>query len=270
MIVKKYLLILSIIYTLLLFNVNDIYYLNVSPNLIANSITGFRLVRTFQPRFFPVPSAELFPLEEFRKMLVTEGIEVKFNIKSEITEDKIHLVLYNKDIMLAEIKLNKKNSLVFVVKESPPELPEELQQILINENTKIIYEIASYMPKHQQNLEISEELANDPVARMRRYGTPFMRVRYENLNWFPKIEYFLIRGFYQRRGIGAKWYQEHIEPYLKESGFSVVTVLGSCMESLGVRTFWQEMGFSKPIILNDLCGESEEIQEFIVFKEIQE
>lgn len=273
MIIKKYLLILNIIFVLLLFNADDIYYtivhLKFSPNLITNNIIGFRLIRTPELRFLPVSFDRLFPLDAFRKELEENDIEVEFDIRGEITEDKINLVLYNKDTILAKIKLNKRNSLAFVVEGLPPQLPVELQQILINENTKIIYETDSRLSRHQQKPGISKELAFKPRERMILYGTSFMRVKYENLNWFAKIEHFLIVGFYRRIGIGAKWYQEHIKPYLKESGFNIVTVLGSCMELSEVRSFWQKMGFSSPIILNDLRGESEEVQEFIVFKEIE-
>jgi GNAT superfamily N-acetyltransferase len=241
----------------LLFSIDKIYQQNWD---------NFRRVKIFEPKFLSASYKELFPLVELKKILEEEGIEANFSIKGKIEEKEINLTLYLGDIRLLAIKLEKENSVEFLVKELPPELPEIFKETLINEDTTITYETASRLPQHQQNPVISEELAYDPAARQHLYGTSFMKVKYKNLNWFAEIEDFLVNRTYMGRGIGTTWYQKHIEPYLKKCGFNVTAILGKCMELQEVRDFWRKMGFSEPIILNDLRGESEEVIYYLSIK----
>ena len=80
------------------------------------------------------------------------------------------------------------------------------------------------------------------------------------------ITYFWLSSDLQDRGIGTKWYQNYIEPYLIRCGFRLAAIKGSCFDNPNTKEFWHyTAGFNIEYQLTQIY-DFEDVAIYINFK----
>ena len=93
---------------------------------------------------------------------------------------------------------------------------------------------------------------------------PWVRRTYSSLNWYADITCFEMLV----KGLGALWYEKHLEPYFKARGFTIAAIHGTCLDAQkGVEAFWRERGFSAGEAVSPLM-DVDDVVEHIMFKDL--
>jgi hypothetical protein len=75
---------------------------------------------------------------------------------------------------------------------------------------------------------------------------------YYFLNWLAIIKEFALAEKLHRSGLGPIWFQNYLLSYLKESGFNLVAIFGTCDQKPHVHKFWGDCGFGDGVSIDFL------------------
>jgi len=190
----------------------------------------------------------LFPIDQITKVLAEQGRSVDLKTASQVRQGRLTVwegrykfAITADEAPLATIEISPTN--VLETDQTPGPLHPGIAEFIINENSR----------------SFEREAAPD--------GYPIIRRRYYGLNWWAGIKRFWLDDTLREKGVGETWWQQHIKPFLKSSGFDLAAVHGTCMSKPAVAAFWSEQGFKAGMALN-IANAADDIVFYISFRKI--
>jgi len=194
----------------------------------------------------------LFPIhtEEERTRIATllgkrpDELDLRVEVHS-FKHDEIRIDLYDGETRLTRLSMCVRNKLTLT--RVNPVLPF----------AKVLARSDSYYTENP--MAEADVIGDEQVYIARR--------TYHRLRDYVMIDNFELNYKLRQKGLGKLWYKKYLEPYLKNCGFDVLSLMGTCLdfhEDPETREFWVKRGFEGFHPLNHLYNAETTLRYFAV------